>query len=386
MSSIEDAIRLHNSIAEQFSVRNAVSAFINNSGAAAYLNAVNEFKQNLHLQPAFLEFQQEMKGFYRAQESVFQGISAFHNMIQPVLQEYQVVAGITNFVNQVQASMQPIRSCLQSIQPILQESQVFAQLTEIRNQVMLNPSLLTGSQQALEEQIDASVWEVEAEQDTWEQTIEEEMCEEILSLTECDDKAGAINQFLAKWGEKGKKLLIELVKWLTTALLSGWIAYGCESVYKVITPTICLEEENLETAERTEIPVNTEIHVWNEITNNFIEVTYKVDDVEHQGYITQEELNTNTELISGEVELEHIVFINNVTNLLAARWEMDPEQVYAFLKDDADLINGYLLKHYDVLSLLDEDGFMETLEAYCAKEGIELPKEEEKPELALNQE
>ena len=80
------------------------------------------------------------------------------------------------------------------------------------------------------------------------------------------------------------------------------------------------------------------------------------------------------------------MFINNVTNLLAARWEMDPEQVYAFLKDDADLINGYLLKHYDVLSLLDEDGFMEALEAYCAKEGIELPKEEEKPELALNQE
>ena len=325
MSSIEESIRLHNSIAEQFSVTNAVSAFINNSGAAAYLNAVNEFKQNLHLQPAFLEFQQEMKGFYRAQESVFQGISAFHNMIQPVFQEYQVVAGITNFVSQVQASMQPIRSCLQSIQPILQESQAFAQLTEIRNQVMLNPSLLTGLQQALEEQIDASVWEVEAEQDTWEQTIEEEMYEEILSLTECEDKTGAMKLFLTKWGEKGKKLLIELIKWLTTAFLSGWIAYGCESVYKVISPTICLQEEDSETAERMEIPVNTEIHVWNEITNNYIEVTYKVDEVERQGFIPQEEFNANTELISDEVELEHIVFINNVTNLLAARWEMDPE-------------------------------------------------------------
>ena len=136
-------------------------------------------------------------------------------------------------------------------------------------------------------------------------------------------------------------------------------------------------EEDTGTANRVEIPVNTEIHVWNEVTNNFIEITYTVGGEEQQGYITQEELNSNTELISSEVSLEHIVFINNVTQVLSERWTIMPEQVYSFLNDDTDLVSGYLLKHYDVLSVLEVDDFVNAFEVYCEHERIEIPKVEE---------
>ena len=377
MSSIEDSIRLHNSIAEQFNKTHAIASMVNDSSWAAYRSAVSELKQSICLQPAFAELQETLHSINRTHEAAFQGLTTFNQMMKPVMQEYQAMAGVTNFVRQVQASVKPIVSCLQGIQPMLQESSVFAQLAEIHKQVSWNPAMLTGLQQALEAQINSSVWEYEAEQEEVTDFIDEEMQEDIIALTEATDKPSAVKQFLTKWGEKGKHLLVEFIKWLIGTLASCLIAYYCEPVFKVLLPSVCLLEEDAETANRVEIPVNTEVHVWNEVTNNFIEITYTVGGEEQQGYITQEELNSNTELISIAVSLEHIVFINNVTQVLSERWKIMPEQVYSFLKDDTDLVNGYLLKHYDVLSVLDVDDFVNAFEAYCENEGIEIPKVEE---------
>lgn len=377
MSSIEDSIRLHNSIAEQFNKTHAIASMVNNSSWAAYRSTVSEFNQSIRLQPAFLELQENLKSFNKTHEAVCKGVTTFYQSMRPVMQEYQVMAGVTNFVSQVQASMKPIMSCLQGIQPILQESSVFAQLAEIRKQVSWDPSILTGLQQALEAQINSSVWEYETEQEEVIDYLEDEMQEDILALTEAEDRPSAVKQFLTKWGEKGKNALVKLIKWLIASLAGSLIAYYCEPIFKVTLPSICLLEEDAKTSNRVEIPVNTEIHVWNEVTNNFIEITYMVDGEEQQGYITQEELNSNTELISSEVSLEHIMFISEVTQVLSERWMIMPEQVYSFLKDDADLVNGYLLKHYDVLSVLEVDDFVNAFEAYCENEGIEIPKADE---------
>ena len=136
---------------------------------------------------------------------------------------------------------------------------------------------------------------------------------------------------------------------------------------------ILLQEENINDENKTEIPVNTEIHVWNDVTNNFIEITYKIGDKEYQGYMEHGEFESNTEKISDEVELEHIVFINNVTQLLSEKWNIQPEQVYSFLKDDTELLQDYLLKHYDVLELLDEADLVENIEKHCQEQGITIP-------------
>lgn len=377
MSSIEDSIRLHNSIAEQFNKTQAIASIINNSSWAAYRSAVSEFNQSIRLQPAFMELQETLRSFNRTHEAACKGVTTFYQLMRPVMQEYQAMAGVTNFVSQVQASIKPIVSCLQGIQPILQESSVFAQLAEIRKQVSWDPSILTGLQQALEAQINSSVWEYETEQEEVIDYLEDEMQEDILALTEAEDRPSAVKQFLTKWGEKGKNALVKLIKWLIATLAGSLIAYYCEPIFKVTLPSICLLEEDTETANRVELPVNTEIHVWNDVTNNFIEITYTVDGEEQQGYITQEELNSNTELISSEVSLEHIMFISEVTQVLSERWMIMPEQVYSFLKDDTDLVNGYLLKHYDVLSVLEIDDFVNAFEAYCENEGIEIPKADE---------
>ena len=106
------------------------------------------------------------------------------------------------------------------------------------------------------------------------------------------------------------------------------------------------------------------------ITNNFIEIPYKINDTEYQGYMKQEEFETNTEKISNEVELEHILFINDVTQLLSEKWNIQSEEVYSFLKDETDLLNEYLLKHYDVLKLLEEAELVENIEKYCEEKGI----------------
>ena len=102
----------------------------------------------------------------------------------------------------------------------------------------------------------------------------------ILALTEAEDRPSAVKQFLTKWGEKGKNALVKLIKWLIATLAGSLIAYYCEPIFKVTLPSVFLLEEDTGTANRVEIPVNTEIHVWNEVTNNFIEITYTVDGEE----------------------------------------------------------------------------------------------------------
>ena len=99
MSSIEDSIRLHNSIAEQFNKTHAIASMVNDSSWAAYRSAVSELKQSICLQPAFVERQETLHNINRTHEAAFQGLTTFNQMMKPVMQEYQAMAGVTNFVS-----------------------------------------------------------------------------------------------------------------------------------------------------------------------------------------------------------------------------------------------------------------------------------------------
>ena len=113
----------------------------------------------------------------------------------------------------------------------------------------------------------------------------------------------------------------------------------------MIATTFLRQEESVEATELTEIPRNTEIHVWNEVTNNYVEITYQLNGTEYQGYITKDELENNTELVSGEVTYEHISFINDMVEVLAERWDADPDSVYKFLNNETNLVNTYILNN-----------------------------------------
>lgn len=84
---------------------------------------------------------------------------------------------------------------------------------------------------------------------------EDEIQEDILILTVAKDKLGFWGSFLVKWREKGRVLV---VKWLLLTFIAGLFEHWCEPIYRVLTPSIFLQEEN-----KIDISVNTRIYVWN---------------------------------------------------------------------------------------------------------------------------
>ena len=356
---MEELIRMQNKIREQFAVPKVVATLTGDRSMFAYSDVVN--------QAASLQV-----------ESVYKSFSAVQQVLSPALGEYHKISEIVSAARKVQESIQPITNYLQDVKPVLPDTKVIFQLEKIRSRILLEPSALIGLQEAVESQINTSIWEYEEQNEYFTEPLTEEMQEDILILTETEDKVGFLSAIFEKWGEKGKKLIIAFIKAIIIAFFSGLFQKWCEPVYKVLTPSFLLQEENSDTQNRIEIPVDTEVHVWNDITNNFIEITYKIDNMEYQGYMEQREFESNTEKISDEMGLEHIIFINDVTQILSEKWDILPEQAYSFLKDDTDLLNAYLLKHYDVLELLDEAELIGNIEKYCVEQGITIPLMEER--------
>ncbi len=373
MSSMEDFIQVQKRIKEQFTVPQAVFALKMDGGMLAYANAART-AASIQIDPSFLSAMTELQRYKEKYESAYKSVAVIQQTLNPVLEEYHRISEAVSVVRNVQESILPITNYLKDIKPVLPDTKVFSQLEEIRSRFILQPAVLIGLQEAIEAQINASLWEYETEQDELQEPISDEIKEDILLMPDEEDTAGWLERFLKKWGEKGKAIIVSVLKSLLATILAGLITHCCEPVYKVVTQSFLLQEENADTENKIEIPVNTEIHVWNDITNNFIEITYNIDGREYQGYMEQNEFNANTEKISDEVELEHIVFINEATQVLSEKWNALPEQVYSFLKDDTDLLNGYLLKHYDILVLLDNEEFVETFERHCKAQKIEIPQ------------
>lgn len=373
MSGMEDFIKSQNRIIERLVVPKVATALTLDRGMPAYTNAVTQVA-SMKVEPALFSFMTELQKYREVNEAVFKSFVPVQQTLNSIFEEYHKVSKLVSIAQKVQESIQPISSYLKDIQPVWLDTKLFLQLTDIRNRVLLEPSVLLGMQEVIEAQINSSLWEYEVKQDVFEDPFVDEIQEDILWLAETEDKVGFLNQFIAKWGEKGKAIIISVIKWTMITFIAGLLEHWYEPVYKVLTPSFLLQEENADTENRIEIPINTEIHVWNDITNNFIEITYELENKEYQGYMEQKEFEKNTEKISDEVELGHIVFVNNVTQLLAKEWNIQPEQAYSFLKDDTDLLNDYLLKHYDVLGLLDEVQLVDSIEQYCDEQRVTIPR------------
>ncbi len=335
--------------------------------------------ESINAMPAFQEY-------YDINRKVFESIYGTANVVQEslrsVLEQYRVVEEMTSVARVVQERLLPMSKAWEEIQPVWAKSEAFVQLRELVGSVSCGISDMVELKEALEAELNASLWETYETSETewlpdefWEE-IEEESREDFkndfISLTNEADKSSGVKLFLKKWGEIGRKKIIQLLIWLISTFCGGFLAYISEPVYKIMAPSALLKEENDIIEGTINIPVNTEIHVWNQTTNNFIEVTCKIDGIEYDGYIKQEEFEANTEKIANEIAWEHIVYIDSVTKLLAEKWGAEPKQVYKFLKEDTDLLDKFLLEHYEVLSLLDDDELVVTIEKHCMEEKIEL--------------
>lgn len=248
---------------------------------------------------------------------------------------------------------------------------------ELSTLVMNKPSILTHLHSVLESQIDTSLWDYwDYTEDISEDDIDSSMEEEIVAIVSEENKEGLVKQFITRYGEKGKKILVAVLTFLVVNFFGGLITFCSEPIYKMIVPATLWQEENTESSQMEEIPANTEIHVWGDVTNNFIEISYSIDDKEYQGYISKKELENNSQKISNEVEWEHIVFINEVVELLAGKWNLECDTVYKFLKDDTTILNDYILEHYDVLCFIDKEELVNVIEQYCSENNILIPTNE----------
>lgn len=307
--------------------------------------------------------------------SCFKGSVAALEAIKPVLDNYNRVAELTCVSKEMAALLQPLSASSIAFQSLKPMAQTVSKLGELSTLVMNKPSLLTHLHTALESQIDTSLWDYwDYMDEISEDDIDSSMENEIVAIVSEENKEGLIQQFISRYGEKGKKVLVLLVRRLIATFMSGLMTFYCEPIYKMMIPSALRQEQSIESTQIEEIPVNTEIHVWGDVTNNFIEISYSIEDKEYQGYISKEELENNSQKISNEMEWEHVVFINEIVELLAERWNLECETVYKFLKDDTAIMNDLILEHYDALCFIDKKEVMDMIEKYCVEKDIVVPQ------------
>lgn len=374
MNELEKVIRKQQDIIDRLNYSGAFSAIktLEESPAIQALRQCEKTIAALHEDGALRILREEAERTKRLLAPLNSYTTAFGNLTS-ALESYRRINELTCVSRQMAELIEPWSVSTKVLKNITPAMDSLAKLSSMTNRVFEEPSLLTHLHEVLESQIDTSLWDYYDFIDGVEENLDEETVEEIFEIIESPDIAERIKVFIREKGEKGKEIFIKVVKWITLAFLSGLLAYYSEPIYKVLTPSFLHQTESIEEAELTKIPANTEIHVWSEVTNNFVEITYQINETEYQGYITKEELENNTELVSGEVTYEQISFMNDMVEVLVERWDADPDSVYEFLNNETNLVNTYILKCYDALKHLDETEFVSNLEEHCKSNGIEIP-------------
>lgn len=374
MSEFEKVIRRQQELMDRLNCSGAFSALkvLEENPASQALRQYQESIDALHENEALCILREETE---RTQNLLgpLNSCASLYGNLNSVLDSYRGISELTCVSSQVAELIEPLSVSKKALQNIAPAMDSLSKISSLTAHVFEEPSLLTYLHEVIESQIDTSLWDYYDSIDDAEKNFDDETVEKAIEIIQSPDVAEQIGDFLRKYGEKGKQIIAEIVVWITLAFLSGFVGYCCEPIYKILTPSFLRQEESIETTELTEIPVNTEIHVWNEVVNNFIEITYQINGEEYQGYITREELENNAELVSDKVTFEQICFINDYVEALAEKWGADPDIIYEFLNEGTNIINTYILKHYDVLKFLDEGELVSNLEEYCKQKGIVIP-------------
>lgn len=374
MNELEKIIRKQQEVVDRLNCSGVFSALktLEESPALRALRQYERTIASLHEDGALRILREEAERTQRLLAPLNSYTTAFGNLTS-VMESYRGINELTCVSRQVAELIEPWSMSTKALQSITPAMESLAKLSSLTNRVFEEPSLLTHLHEVLESQIDTSLWDYYDSINEVGENFDEETVEEISEIIQSPDIIERIKIFLREKGELGKQAIVAIVVWITLEFLSGLLSYCSEPIYKVIATTFLRQEESIEATELTEIPRNTEIHVWNEVTNNFVEITYQLNGTEYQGYITKEELENNAELVSGEVTYEQISFMNDMVEILAEKWDADPESVYEFLNNETDLVNTYILKCYDALKHLDETELVRILEEHCKSNEIEIP-------------
>lgn len=124
--------------------------------------------------------------------------------------------------------------------------------------------------------------------------------EENLMSVALKDRGGIFKMILTKWKEKGRSMIVLVIKWILLTFITGLVENWYEPIYRSLTPSFFLQEEEDDTDSRTVISVNTEIQVRIYFINDYMEHTYEVDEENCQEGIEQSENEVNSKKSSDE--------------------------------------------------------------------------------------
>ncbi len=115
---------------------------------------------------------------------------------------------------------------------------------------------------------------------TWDD-IPEELEEDIQEIIAGDFSDTDVENYSKRWAEKGIRALKTIVITLLINLFWGYIGHRAEPLYKVIDQIPTFFERALESKQTENIPSGTEITVWSDETQDFVEVSYKITQTSH---------------------------------------------------------------------------------------------------------
>ena len=376
MKEIEKYIKSQQEIIDKLNQTSSFSALkaVENSNTWEALHSYKQSINSLYENTALKIIQEELNRTYKLMEPSSSYVSLFQNLTS-AFESYNRISELTGVGRKVAESIKPFYMREEALKNIAPAMEILSKNLSLTNSVFENSRILTYLYESIENQIDTSLWDYYDSIEENEENVDDQTVDEFVEIVQSSDVLERLKNFLREKGEKGKKLVVAAVVWLMLNFLSGLLNHYSEPIYRMLTPSFLRQEENAETVELTEIPVNTEIHVWNHTENNYIEITYQIDGQDYTGYITKEELDKNTELISSEITFEKICFINDITAVLSNKWKVTPDSVYEFLNGENNLINTYILKNYEALSLLEESALISNIEDYCEYNDIVIPVE-----------
>lgn len=203
---------------------------------------------------------------------------------------------------------------------------------------------------------------------TWDD-VPEELEEDIQEIIAGEFSDSDIEVYDKKWGERGIKALKAVIKVLLIFIVQnfcgGYIGHLSEPIYKVVDQIPTYFERALESKQTESIPSGTEITIWSDETQDFVEVSYKINDEVQQCYIQRELLNENAHKISDGMQIEEIVYVNWCVEVMAKNWGVEESVAYDRICCDTETLEKFILPNYEALSAIEEkDVFKEIEEFY----------------------
>lgn len=339
---------------------------------ANYLSSIGNISYDSGLSH-IIESASQMNKIFNGYNSSF---DALNRSIIPALEQYNSrVSNMTSGFNQMNVLTQPISSMGVALQHVSMSLEHLPAFSALQTRIFEQPDLMSYLHEAIDSQIDTSLWDYfDSLEDDSEVIIDNTIVEEILEISKSSDIKKQFNIFIAEKGKVGLEILKRIFLALLSTFLIGLFNHCCEPIYQSIESFILRPIESVENAEPKEIPPNTELHLWGNFENDFIEITGQLDGEEFYGYISKEDLEAKSKKISGEVTLDHLLFINHLTNIFSEYWGLEPDVVYSFFNQEINLVNSYILEHYEVLKELDDEELINVVETYCKENEITIPK------------